>query len=52
MIEQKDIENLIEEHPILGNKLLRMLLEKLYFKLSNNNDLLQKTLNQNTQIND
>jgi len=52
MIEQKDIENLIEEHPVLGNKLLRMLLEKLYFKLSNNNDLLQKTLNQNTQIND
>lgn len=52
MVEQKDIENLIEEHPVLGNKLLRMLLEKLYFKLSNNNDLLQKTLNQNTQIND
>ena len=52
MIEQKDIENLIEKHPVLGNKLLRMLLEKLYFKLSNNNDLLQKTLNQNTQIND
>ena len=52
MVEQKDIENLIEKHPVLGNKLLRMLLEKLYFKLSNNNDLLQKTLNQNTQIND
>lgn len=49
-IDERDLEVIIEQYPTMGNKLLRMFLEKLYFKLARNNDLLQKLVNQNSQI--
>ena len=42
MIDEKNIEKLIEKDPKVGNKILFMFLDKLFFKLSNTNELVRQ----------
>lgn len=41
-IEQKDLDDLIRKDPVLGNKILFMLLDKMFFKLSATNELVKQ----------
>lgn len=47
---KEDLEGLIKENPELGNKLLYLFLDKLYFKLNRANSQLRDTITQNEQI--
>lgn len=41
-MKQSDLEHMIDENPVLGNKFLLMLIDKLNFKLSATNELASK----------
>ncbi|MCT4662871.1 MAG: cyclic nucleotide-binding domain-containing protein [Tissierellales bacterium] len=48
-VDQKDIEKLIQKDPKVGNKILFMFLDKLFFKLSNTNELVKQFVMKDTE---
>ena len=51
-MKQSELEHMIEENPVLGNKFLLMLIDKLNFKLSATNELASKYFLKDEHIRD